>query len=84
MIEPLLITALSAGVPSLCWMIVRWRASAVTQHLTEKALEGAPATQRAGILRASAELAAKLSTERTTRWPITLAIGRRSARAEDP
>lgn len=83
MIEPLLITALSAGVPSLCWMIVRWRACAVTQHLTEKALQGAPATQRAGILRASAELADKLSAERTARWPVMLPIGRRSGRAEE-
>lgn len=81
MITPLLITALSVGLPSLSWMVVRCRASAVTRHITEKALEGAPATQRAGILRASAELADKLSADRIARRPVTLSFSRRSERA---
>ena len=45
----LLITAVSVDVPSLCWMIVRCRASAVTQRIAEKALRGCPAPHRANI-----------------------------------
>ena len=78
----LLITALSVGVPSLSWMVVRCRASAVTQRITEKALQGCPAAQRANILRASAELASQLGAERAAKRPITLSLGRKSERAD--
>ena len=49
-----LITALSIGLPSLSWMIVRCQASTVTQRITEKALQGCPAAHRANVMRASA------------------------------
>ena len=78
----LLITAISVGVPSLCWMIVRCRASAVTQRITEKALRGCPAAHRANIFAASAELASQLGAERARR-PITLSFNRSSERARD-
>jgi hypothetical protein len=78
----LLITAISVGVPSLSWMVVRCWASAVTQRITEKALQGCPAAQRASILRASAELANQLGAERATKRPITLSLGRKSERAD--
>jgi hypothetical protein len=79
----MLIGAFSVGVPSISWMIVRCRASAVTQRITEKALQGCPAAQRANVLRASAELASELGADRITRKPITLSLGRRSGRSGD-
>jgi hypothetical protein len=78
----MLVTALSVGLPSLSWTIVRCRASAVTQRITEKALQGCPAAQRANVLRASAELAGELGADRITRKPITFTFGRQSRHSD--
>jgi hypothetical protein len=78
----LLITALSVGLPSLSWTVVRCRASAVTQRITQQALEGCPATQRANVLRASAELANELGADRVTRKPIAFTFRRQSDRSD--
>lgn len=70
-----LIVALTVGVPSVCWAVVRFKAALVTQRLTQTALKGCPPAQRAAVLRASAELASKLGAERTTTKPILLSFG---------
>ena len=73
----MLMAALSVGIPSICWMVVRIKAALVTQQVTQKALEGCPPAERAGVLRASAELANNLSAERTTTKPISLSLASR-------
>jgi hypothetical protein len=70
-----LIVALAVGVPSISWAVVRFKAALVTQRLTQTALNGCPPAQRAAVLRASAELASKLSAERTSSKPISLFFG---------
>jgi hypothetical protein len=74
----MLADALYVGIPSVSWMIVRCRAAAVTLRITEKALRGCPAAQRASILRASAELASELSADRVTRNTISPGCGHSS------
>ncbi len=70
-----LIVALSVGIPSISWAVVRFKAALVTQRVTQLALKGCPPAERAGVLRASAELASKLSAERATMRPISLSFG---------
>ena len=59
-----LIAAISVGITPLCWAVVRIKAALVTQRITEQALQECPPAQRASVLRASAELASKLSADR--------------------
>jgi len=70
-----LVVALSVGIPSICWVVVRLKAARVTQRITQLALQECPPAQRASVLRASAVLASKLSAERTTMKPISLTFG---------
>jgi hypothetical protein len=78
-----LVVALSVAIPSICWAVVRLKAALVTQQVTQLALRECPPAQRAGVLRASAELAGKLSAERTTMKPISLSIGDHNRRRTD-
>lgn len=55
--------AVSVGLPSFAWMVVRWRESTVYDRISERALEGCPAQQRPRILRALAEIAGKLKSD---------------------
>lgn len=50
-----------AVVYPVAWMVVRLRGCAVVQRVTTQALDGCPPEQRSGVLRASGELAAKLT-----------------------
>ena len=70
-----LIVALSVGIPSVSWAVVRFKTALVTQRVAELALKECPPGQRASVLRASAELASKLSVERATTKPISLSFG---------
>lgn len=77
-----LIVGISAGIASACWAvswaIVRCTAARVTGRLAQQALEECPPSQRAGILRAAAELAGKVSADRAPGKSVTLfSIGRR-------
>ncbi len=62
--NPLWLVAVSVGLPSFAWMVVRWRESTVYHRISERALEDCPAQQRPGILRALAEIAGKLKSDR--------------------
>jgi hypothetical protein len=72
-----LIVALSVGIPSISWAVVRLKAAIVTQQITQQALHECPPAQRASVLRASAELASQLSAERAAKKPISLSFGGR-------
>lgn len=41
--NPLWLVAVSVGLPSIAWMVVRWRESTVYQRISERALEDCPA-----------------------------------------
>ena len=69
-----IIVALSVGIPSISWTVVRFKAALVTQRVTQQALHQCPPAQRASVLRASAELASKLSAERVSTKPISLSF----------
>jgi hypothetical protein len=72
-----LLAGISVGIPSISWAIVRCVQARVTQQLTQEALKS-PAAQPATILRAAAELASKMSTDRAPGKSITLfSSGRR-------
>lgn len=62
--NPLWFVAVSVGLPSFAWMVVRWRESTVYHRISERALEDCPAQQRPGILRALAKIAGKLKSDR--------------------
>lgn len=64
--NPLWLVAVSIGLPSFAWMVVRWRESTVYRCISERALEDCPAQQRPGVLRALAEIAGKLKSDRPT------------------
>ncbi len=66
----LLISALTVGIPSICWLLSSLRKSAAIERTAERALKDCPSEKRAGVLRAIAELAGQLCTERV---PTTLA-----------
>ena len=59
-----LISALSVGVPSVCWLLSSWRKSAAIERTAQRALTDCPSEKRAGVLRATAELAGQLCAER--------------------
>ena len=56
----LLISALAVGVPSVCWLLSSWRKSAAIERTAQRALTDCPSEKRAGVLRATAELAGQL------------------------
>lgn len=56
--------AISVGLSSLAWMVVRWRESTVYQRISEQALKSCPAAQRPQVLKALAEIAGRLNSER--------------------
>lgn len=62
--NPLWLVAVSVGLPSAAWMVVRWRESTVYQRISEWALKDCPAPQRPGVIRALADVAGKLNSER--------------------
>lgn len=62
--SPLWIVAVSVGLPSVAWMVVRWRESTVYQRISEQALKACPAAQRPQVLKALAEIAGRLKSER--------------------
>jgi hypothetical protein len=62
--NPLWLVAVAVGVPSLAWMVVRWRETHVYQRISEQALQDCPAGERSGVLRALAEVGSKLRSER--------------------
>ncbi len=75
-----LLAGISVGIPSLSWAIVRCVQARVTQRLTQEALKS-PAAQPASILRAAAELASKMSTDRAPGKSImSFSCGRRRDR----
>jgi hypothetical protein len=57
------ITVSAACLPALSVAFVRWRADRITKEITQNALPGCPPSERADILRASAELASNLDDE---------------------
>jgi len=63
-VNPIWLVAVSVGLPSFAWMVVRLRESTVYHHISERALEDCPAQQRPRILRALAEIAGKLKSDR--------------------
>jgi hypothetical protein len=70
-----LIVGLSAvGIPSISWAAVRFKTALVTQRITQQALQECPPAQRASVLRASAELASKLTADHPTMKPISLSL----------
>jgi hypothetical protein len=52
-----------ATVGAVAWLVVRWRASAVVDHVAALALHECPAERRAEIVAASAKLAESLVAE---------------------
>jgi hypothetical protein len=72
-----LIAVLTVGITSISWAIVRCMGALVTQRLTQEALRECPPAQRAGVLRAAAELAGKVSADRAPSKSITLSFGGR-------
>jgi hypothetical protein len=72
---------LSVGIPSISWAAVKFKAVLVTQRITQQALQECPPAQRASVLRASAELASKLTADHSNMKPISLSLtGHRSPR----
>jgi len=63
-VNPLWLVTVAVGVPSLAWMVVRWRETHVYQRISQQALQDCPAGQRSGVLRALAEVGSKLRSER--------------------
>ncbi len=69
-VNGLLIAAISLGATSITstsWMVVRWRAATVVQRIAERALESCPATRRAEVVLAAADLARCLAADCRTR-----------------
>ena len=52
-----IVVVIVVSVPSIGYVINRWRAATITRDLTEIALDGCPPKHRPDLLRASAELA---------------------------
>lgn len=63
--KELLVVAMAAIWP-VATLLARWRASSVTQRIAEHALTDCPPSQRAEILRATADLAQGLHNQDRT------------------
>jgi hypothetical protein len=59
-----LISLLTVGIPSVCWLLSSLRKSAAIEHTAQRALTDCPPEKRAGVLRAIADLAGQLCAER--------------------